>query len=64
MLADPARILHRASPAEDQDRYSVTFTWTSRHPIKTMPPAEPLTADEDARIRAGLSPAQLACLPA
>ncbi|MBP2415664.1 hypothetical protein ACFFOM_01200 [Microlunatus capsulatus] len=64
VLADPARILHRASPAEDQDRYSVTFTWTSRHPIKTMPPAEPLTADEDARIRAGLSPAQLACLPA
>jgi len=64
VLADPARILHRASPAEDQDRYSVTFTWTSRNPIKTMPPAEPLTADEDARIRVGLTPAQLACLPA
>jgi hypothetical protein len=64
VLADPARILHRASPAEDQDRYSVTFTWTSRNPIKTMPAAEPLTADENARIRAGLTPAQLACLPA
>jgi len=63
-LADTARILHRASPAEDQDRYSVTFTWTSRNPIKTMPAAEPLTADEDARIRAGLNPTQLACLPA
>ena len=64
VLADPARILHRASPAEDKDRYSVTFTWTSRNPIKTMPAAEPFTADEDARIRAGLTPAQLACLPA
>ncbi|SDU84396.1 hypothetical protein SAMN04488544_0832 [Microlunatus sagamiharensis] len=64
VLADPARILHRASPAEDKDRYSVTFTWTSRNPIKTMPAAEPFTADEDARIRAGLTPEQLACLPA
>lgn len=62
VLADPARILHRASPAEDQDRYSVTFTWTSRTPIKTMPAAEPFTADEDDRIRADLTPAQLACL--
>ena len=62
VLADPARILHRASPAEDQDRYSVTFTWTSRTPIKTMPAAEPFTPDEDARIRADLTPAQLACL--
>ena len=64
VLADPARILHRASLAEDRDRYSVTFTWTSRNPIKTMPPAEPLTAEENERIRAGLTAAQLACLPA
>lgn len=64
VLADPARVLHRASPAEDQDRYAVTFTWTSRKPIKVMPAAEPFTADESARVRAGLSPAQLACLPA
>lgn len=64
VLADPARILHRASVAEDRDRYSVTFTWTSRNPIKTMPAAESLTADENARLREGLTPAQLACLPA
>lgn len=64
VLADPARILHRASLAQDKDRYSVTFTWTSRHPIKTMPLAEPFTADESDRVRADLSPAQLACLPA
>ncbi len=63
VLADPARILHRASPAEDQDRYSVTFTWTSRQPLKTMPTAEPLTAEESARVRAGLTASQLACLP-
>lgn len=64
VLADPARIMHRASAAEDRDRYSVTFTWTSRNPIKTMPAAEPFTPDENARIREGLTPAQLACLPA
>ena len=63
VMADPARILHRASPAVDRDRYSVTFTWTSRHPIKTMPPAEPFSAAEAQRIRIGLDERQLACLP-
>lgn len=63
VLADPARVLHRASLAQDRDRYSVTFTWTSRRPIKTMPAAEPFTADEDARVREGLTAVQLACLP-
>jgi hypothetical protein len=63
VMADPVRLLHRASPAEDRDRYSVTFTWTSRRPIKTMPAAEPFSASEIARIRDGLDAHQLACLP-
>ena len=53
VMADPARILHRASPAEDRDRYSITFTWTSRHPIKTMPPAEPFSASDAAESEPG-----------
>jgi hypothetical protein len=63
VMADPARILHRASPAVDRDRYSVTFTWTSRHPIKTMPPAESFSAEEEDRLREGLDARQLGCLP-
>ena len=63
VLADPARILHRASPAVDRDRYSVTFTWTSRHPIKTMPPAEPFSQSDINLIKTGLDERQLACLP-
>ena len=63
VLADTAAIMHRASTAESADRYSVTFTWTSSHPLKTMPIAEPMSAEEESRIRAGLSPRQLACLP-
>jgi len=62
VMADPARILHRASPAEDRDRYSVTFTWTSRQPIKTLPAAEQFTPAEIARLRKGLDARQLACL--
>lgn len=63
VMADPARILHRASPAEDRDRYSVTFTWTSRHPIKTIPNPDPFTSSELTRLRQGLDSRQLACLP-
>lgn len=63
VMADPARILHRASPAVDRDRYSVTFTWTSRQPIKTMPAAEPFSPGEAQRIITGLDERQLACLP-
>ena len=63
VMADPARILHRASPAVDQDRYSVTFTWTSRRPIKTMPPAEPFSPSEIEVLKEGLDSRQVACLP-
>jgi hypothetical protein len=62
VMPDTARVLHRATPPEARDRYSVTFTWTSRRPIKTFP-KEPFTPDQVRRIREGLSARQLACLP-
>jgi hypothetical protein len=62
VLGDTAGILHRARPPTKQDRYSVTFSWTSRRPITTIP-AEPFTPDQAARIRRYLTPRQLACLP-
>jgi hypothetical protein len=64
VMADPAAVLHRASTPEDRDRYSVTFTWTSRSPIKTMPAAEPFSPADIFRVRAGLSARQIGCLPA
>jgi hypothetical protein len=63
VLADTAQILHRAGVPEERDRYSVTFTWTSRRPIKSMAAAESFTPDQVARIRTGLDARQLACLP-
>ena len=62
VLPDTAQVLHRATPPQARDRYSVTFTWTSRRPIKTHP-MEPFTPDQIYRIREGLSARQLACLP-
>ena len=62
VVPDTAQVFHRAMPATDRDRYSVTFTWTSRHQIKVMP-SEPFTASETARIRVELDARQLECLP-
>jgi hypothetical protein len=62
ILADNCRLLHRATPPVTRDRYSVTFTWSSRTPIKTEP-APDYTAGHLERIRAGLSERQLSCLP-
>ncbi|MFC7404886.1 hypothetical protein [Georgenia alba] len=62
VVADNCRLLHRATPPEARDRYSVTFTWTTRHPVKTMP-QEPMTAVQARRAASGLGPRQLECLP-
>lgn len=62
LVADNTRIIHRATPPEARDRYSVTFTYSSRHPLRTMEPV-PWDADQAARIRSGLTPRQLDCLP-
>ncbi|MGM7667312.1 hypothetical protein [Microbacterium sp. A93] len=62
VVADNCRLLHRATPPVARDRLSVTFTWSSRTPMKTEE-APDFTADHLRRIRSGLSERQLACLP-
>ena len=62
VVADTSSVFHRAMPPKSADRYSVTFTWTSRRPIKTMP-ADPMSPDHATRIRRDLNLRQLACLP-
>jgi hypothetical protein len=61
VIVDTARVFHRGMPPTGRDRYAMTLTWTSRRPVKSMP-AEPFTAEEGDRIRAGLSRRQLDCL--
>jgi hypothetical protein len=61
VIVDTSRLFHRGMPPTGTDRYAMTFTWTSRHPIKSMP-NEPFTAAEGDQIRAGLTQRQLACL--
>lgn len=62
VMPDTAKVLHRATPPRERDRYSVTFTWTSRRPIKTQP-MEAFAPEQIQRIREALSARQLACLP-
>lgn len=62
LVADNCRLLHRATPPVARDRYSVTFTWSSRTPIKTETAPDYSPAHLH-RIRTGLSERQLACLP-
>jgi len=61
--ADNARVMHRATPPSSGDRYSVTFTWTSRHPVgfQDVPSSRAANAlrpleDLDDRQRAALAP--------
>lgn len=61
VVVDTARVFHRGMPPTRRDRYAMTFTWTSRHPVKRMP-NEPFTAEEGDRIRAGLTRRQVASL--
>ena len=63
VFVDPAQVLHRAGPAEARDRYSVTFTWTSRQPLTSPPGAQQFSPADIERIRHGLNPAQRASLP-
>lgn len=62
VVADNCRLLHRATPPVARDRLSVTFTWSSRTPLKTEQ-APDFTPDHLRAIRSGLSERQLACLP-
>ena len=62
VICDTAAVFHRARPPVGRDRHSVTFSWTSRSPILTVP-ADPFTEEQSQRVRAGLSARQLECLP-
>ncbi|MFD1504236.1 hypothetical protein FE374_04105 [Georgenia yuyongxinii] len=62
ILADNCRLLHRATPPRIRDRYSVTFTWTTRHPVKTMPQNADL-AEQVRKLTTGLTRRQFECLP-
>lgn len=61
VLADTHSVFHRAGTPRDSDRYSVTFTWTSRWPLKTHP-VKRFTAAETAKVQEGLNERQLASL--
>jgi hypothetical protein len=61
VVVDTSRVFHRGQPPTGRERYAMTFTWTSRQPIKSMP-NEPFTAAEGDRIREGLTRRQLDCL--
>jgi hypothetical protein len=62
VLADTRNVFHRAGTPRHNDRYSVTFSWTSRWPFKTYP-VEPVTTEQAANMRSGLNARQLASLP-
>jgi hypothetical protein len=62
VMADNCRLFHRAQAPVARDRYSVTFTWIARKPLKVMPDEAWLPADV-VRATAGLGPRQLAALP-
>lgn len=61
-LPDTAQIFHRAQAPVARDRYSVTFTWTSRTPIKVIS-AEPWTRDQARRAMRDLGGRQTEALP-
>ena len=61
MFADPRNIFHRAMPPVRRDRYSLTFFFTSRSPLRSLPSA-PVTVRERELATRGLNARQLACL--
>jgi hypothetical protein len=62
IVADTRAVFHRARPPIRTDRWSVTFSYTSRTPTVTVPAPRPTAAQRAAAIR-GLGPRQLASLP-
>jgi hypothetical protein len=62
VFTDPARLFHRANPGATHDRYSLTFSYTSHHQLKTHH-REPLSTVQLGRLKESLSPRQLDALP-
>ncbi len=61
-LADTCAVFHRAGPPVNADRYTVTYSWTSRRPRKTYG-AMPMSESEYRAVTVVLSPRQRACVP-
>jgi hypothetical protein len=62
VVADTRSVFHRAMPPRRQDRYSVTFSYTSRTPMTTLP-VPPVTERQKQLATRGLDERQRACLP-
>ena len=62
VVADTRSVFHRATPPVARDRYSVTFSYTSRAPLTTLP-VPPMTARQRSLAVQGLGERQLASLP-
>ncbi len=62
VVADTRAVFHRAMPPVRRDRGSVTFTYTSRTPMTTVP-VPPVTERQRELASRGLDDRQLACLP-
>jgi hypothetical protein len=61
VVADTRNVFHRAMPPVARDRYSVTFSYTSRSPITTLPIPLPTDRQRELATR-GLGERQVACL--
>ncbi|MGX5653835.1 hypothetical protein ACWKWC_03595 [Geodermatophilus nigrescens] len=62
VVADTRAVFHRAMPPRREDRYSVTFSYTSRTPMTTLP-VPPATPRQRELATSGLDDRQRACLP-
>ena len=62
VFADTAHVFHRAMPPTRHNRFSLTITYSTWYSRKLYPKV-PFSAAQQARIRAGLSARQSACLP-
>jgi hypothetical protein len=61
-FADTCRVFHRAQPPRIGDRYSITFSWTSRTPLKTYP-TTPLSDGAYAFVSSRINERQRSALP-
>jgi hypothetical protein len=61
-LADTCKVFHRAQPARDRDRYSITYSWTSTTAVKSYP-TMPLSPENWTYIMSHTNERQQACLP-
>jgi hypothetical protein len=61
-FADTCSVFHRAQPPRTKDRYSITFSWTSRTPLKTYP-TTPLSVAAYAFVTGHINERQRSALP-